>query len=98
MNKNVTPILLVFLFFIYVNTVEAQVVKKQANKKQLINGERILPDQTKNLIKVSPVSILSTEKKQKNNIKYTKNKKPIKVSKYGKKPHKSKPIKREENE
>ena len=98
MTKNVTPILLVFIFFLSINLVNAQAVKKQANKKQLINGKRILSDQTKKLIKVSPASIVSTEKKKKNNIKNTKNKKPIKVSKYGKRSHKSRPIKREENE
>ena len=84
MKNIVTISFVVFFAFISKNTT-AQIIQKQANKKQLIKGETLTPiDNEKNLIKIQPTSI-KVNASTKNIISKNKKKKEKKKRKYGNK-------------
>ena len=76
---------LIFVFSVFtVNISSAQIVEKQANKKQLINGKHLVSDKQKlSLKKVNP-SNLKVNKVEVKNLK-NKTKKNIRKNKYNSK-------------
>ena len=82
--KNIVSALIIVISIVAVNTSSAQIIKKQANKKQLIKGKHLVSNNQKlSLQKVNPSNLKVNKVELKNQ--KNKTKKNIRKNKYNNK-------------